>query len=259
MQERPGVTGAGPFWPLGAVSGRASNAVMTNRQRAVVLTILLAAPIGSAMSRETPIRPAGPAVHLAFGAANAATYRDFSFDESLAPLIRASTSYRGFSASGWLTRSDHRSISEVFLAYSHKLPLVDVHVGYARTNVNPMHPAAFGSGRMVVSSNVSSTTQVDVTLDRWTGRDAGRLDGLALTRRLIEREAWTIDARASGSWWRRRTGDARGWSLRAMAERNLNAHWQVLGYAGYADGRTERPGEIVEGGVIAGLSIAWRH
>lgn len=227
-------------------------------QRTLVILALSFAPIGLAAARDTPTHPTGPAIEVALGLANEATYRDFRFDESLAPWARASVSYMGFSASGWMTHAEHRSIGELFLAYSHKLPLFDVHFGYARTIVDPMHPASFGSGRLVLSSNVSATTQVDFTLDRWTGSGAGRLDGLSVTRRVAETEAWTIDARASGSWWGRRTGDARAWSLRALGGRTLDAHWHLLGYAGYADGRTERPGEVVEDGFIAGLSIAWR-
>lgn len=222
---------------------------------AVVLLFLFGV-CASAFAHEPPLATLGPRVGVAIGAASRSNYRDLLLADQFASSLRASISNRGFSASGWLSRSSGGDSSEVLLSYSHKLPLVDIHVGYAHTNVDALHAHSFGSARLTLSTNVSARTQVDMTFDRFTD-GAGELSSISYTRHLLERGKWSLDMRAGATWWNRSSGDAEAWSVRTLSRRVLRPHWELDIYAGFASGRSSALNEAIEDGVIAGLGITW--
>lgn len=209
-----------------------------------------------AFAHEPSRVPLGPRGAIAIGTSSRLSYRDFLLDDQYSSSLRASISSRGFSASGWVSRSSDGDSSEVLLGYSHKLPLVDIHIGYARTNVDALHGHSFGSGRLTLSSNVSDRTQIDMTFDRFTD-GAGELNSISVTRHLLEHSKWSVDMRAGATWWNLSAGDAEAWSVRALSRRALKPRWELDVYAGFASGRSSVMHETIEDGFIAGFGITW--
>jgi hypothetical protein len=232
------------------------------RSRAVAAVAILTPFLFPALcsGRDTPLAPLGIQVRGALGEANSLSFRDFIVAKESAPWATFSVSHRGFSLSAWgsVGAEDGKVVSEVFASYSHKLPLIDLHLGVARVSIPSLREKSPLAGRLVLSSNVSSSKTIDLTFDH-SLEGGGTTYGGAITFALIQGEAWLLDARAGATFMNDPDFKGDGWSLRLLASRRLASGVRPTAFLGYSEGSTRRrrSPEIADG-VIAGFSLTFR-
>jgi len=226
------------------------------------ITIITAAAIAcashSVFARDTPLEPTGPQIRTAAGVTSTFGFRDLVLDDGWSPWSRVSLSYLGFSVSAWGTAraQSPRSAecSEMFAAYGRKLPFVDFHVGAARsvTHIGQIGPMT--AARFVAATNVSDTWLAEMAIDRSVRGDRTLITA-AFTRSVLHRRQWTVDARASGTWWKDPTDRVNGWSVRLLGSRPIGAATRLVPYFGYTS--TARP-DSSRGRMVAGISVAFQ-
>jgi hypothetical protein len=226
------------------------------------LTIFLALVLTQpAFARDTPTTPVGPQIRTAVGVASLLSLRDLIIDEGVSPWANVSLSYRGFSISGWGSASDSGKgqASEAFISYSYKLPLLDLHAGLVRTSVNSMELRSMTAVRITLSTNVSTRIAADASIDHEIGEGDAVVTSLALTSAILQAREWNVDARVSATSWEAERNSADGWTVRAIAARQLKDHSRLVIYLGYGDTRDHATsGRSSRNALIAGVSISLR-
>lgn len=193
---------------------------------------------------------------LGFGSA----YRDLLFKEKVIARLGVTATYRGLSLSGFTEQrsgAEAARVSELAVTYSHKLPLIDAHVGLVHWDLTGPLQFASTDLRLVMSSNTLSRTKVVVSLDkRFSGH--GRTAGLEVSHLLWQRGANQIDVRVSGTDWKHNQLDGHGYSARLIARRTTGEATALHYHVGYVSSRAEGPlFAMKNAALVAGLNYVW--
>ena len=141
-----------------------------------------------------------PGVRLEAGAgiSSVSEYRDIVLARSSSAHAFAGIAYYGFSASMWAS-SGAVDWHEFALAYSHKFPLVDVHLSYVNTRLGNGINWGRDTVRLSVSNNLSADTHVLAFIERPLGHNGRHGYSAVLTQRLGNVGPVDIAFRASTS------------------------------------------------------------
>lgn len=214
----------------------------------------------AAAARDTPLQPLGVQVRGVVGVSSALVYRDLVLKEGTSPWGNFLVSGHGVSLSGWASvdSESQETVSELFLAYSHKLPVIDLHVGLSRPSIPTIRDDDALAGRVTVSSNNSTRVVADFSLDRFFHGSESLLSG-SVTVALIRRERWLVDARAGMTTCARSGEDLEGWSARLLAAYRPAHGPRLTAYLGYAETTSDdKRSTLIDDGFISGLSLGFR-
>jgi hypothetical protein len=204
--------------------------------------------------------PLGPHFFASASTGGPLNYRDIILSTAPSASETVGATYGGFSVSFWngtdLTDSGNHAF-EALGTYSHKLPLVDLHLGgyWCSTSGSLDHRS---SGiRFSATSNTFRSAEIGLTFDQsFNGRD--RTLGASGTKSVYHKGAVTVDLKASGTHWNYSGFSAGGISGRVMITDQLSKHAAIHFFLGGIGSRVTRSeGQQSKGALIAGATISW--
>lgn len=168
------------------------------------------------------VQEPGSNIEFGGGVVSRLEYRDLFIGSQAGLTAYLGAAQGGFSASLWIAKAGSEPTAhEAFLAYSHKLPWVDVHVGY----VNFRLPEQFGGGddalRVSITNNLSHHTHVELLFDSPLG-DGRRSRSLSLAHIFGTASGVEVGVRASTSVWNVDGHHLNGTSVRLLARTGLS-------------------------------------
>lgn len=189
---------------------------------------LSAACLSSAAIAQLNIPEPGAHVEAGAGISSVSEYRDVVLGRSASAHAFAGISYYGFSASAW-TSSGTFGWHELALAYSHKFPLVDIHLSYVNTRLGNGINWGRDTARLSVSNNLSTGTHLLVFVEQPLGRNGRHGYSAVLTQRLGTVGPVDIAFRASTSAVRTPVLRSEGASLKLLASgaAGSNVRWDA--------------------------------
>jgi hypothetical protein len=202
----------------------------------------------------------GPHFVIAPGLGAVTEYRDLLLKRDASLRLGVTATFRGFTLSGFAENSMHSPASrasELSATYSHKLPLVDAHLGLVTCDVLGNSEMSCGDVRVSFSSNSLPKTKMNFTFDASpSGR--GQTFDLGISQQVWRMESHLIDVRLSGTRWDRKNSDANGWSIRLIGVRALDTSMSLHYHLGYISSRikTSNSAEHADG-VVGGLNVVW--
>jgi hypothetical protein len=207
-------------------------------------TFLLASLCGLAAGQVIDVQTPGAYIQLVAGISQANIYRDILLAPDPAISVGAAIAQRGISASFWTSKSPHSNQTfEFLLNYSHKLPLVDVHIGYAITDLPPAQPAIQHAVRLALTNNLSQKAMIDLTVDKGVAGGDYALSS-AFSYRFGSYRNVDFAGRASISRWHLEHGDRNTHGFQILARRFLKNGQEL--HIGIVTGRSRsarRPAE----------------
>lgn len=191
------------------------------------------------------VSPIGTRTEIVAGIASRSEYRDFLLRRSATVYAAASIAAHGFSASAWISGD---SVSEMLVGYSHKLPVVDLHIAYVVANA----PHGLGGQflRIRAVNNNSRGTVVSFSGD-WP-KDGPPIVNLQGVHELAQVRSTRIALAASVT--RVGTESRSSGSLRLLASTLLHPHTRLDLNAGYL--RAQAVPDASGKGPIVGISLS---
>jgi hypothetical protein len=203
--------------------------------------------------------PLGPHVFASANLASPLEYRDILLSSSPAASFTLGGTYRGFAVSLWHANdlsSGKNDATELFGSYSHKLPLVDLHVGAVWCSVSGRVGSCQGSARISLSSNKIRNTLLALKIDQ-SFTSPSRILNVSVTHKIYSARGISVAVRASGTYWDYPQA-AKGFSVRAMAAKQLPDNLTINVFAGLIESRTRRGGVgNTTGAPIVGTGLSW--
>lgn len=202
----------------------------------------------------------GPHFVIAPGFGVSTEYRDLLLRNAASARLGLTATYRGFSLSGFAESSltsPSAKASEIAATYSHKLPYIDAHFGFAACDLSGAVNGSCGGLRIAASTNSLPYTKVDITVDASpSGR--GHTTSLGLAQQVWRSGPHQVDLRVSGTRWDWDATDASGWSVRAIGRYQIDQATSVHYHVGYISSRIEQSGTTSRpDGALAGLNFVW--
>lgn len=157
-----------------------------------------AACFSSVGTAQLNIPEPGARLEAGAGISSVSEYRDIVLARSSSAHAFVGVSYYGFSASIWAS-SGAFDWHELVLAYSHKFPLVDIHLSYVNTRLGNDINWGRDTARLSVSNNLSTGTHVLAFIERPLGHNGRHGYSAVLTQRLGNVGLVDIALRASAS------------------------------------------------------------
>ncbi len=233
---------------------------------AMILCLLLSAvPSHAASSPDTAtptqnLNDLPPHVTLTAGASSVLEYRDLLLKSAISGALGTTATYRGFtfSAFGAQPFSSGRTLAtELVASYSHKLPLVDLHLGAVYCRIDRPTTTECADVRVAFSTNTFRTTRVDLSADV-SPFGKGHIISLGLTQQIKETESWILELKGSVTSWNRNNFDANGWSVRLQGVYQINHTLGIHSHLGFLQSWVTNPGVRDESdGVIAAVNAVW--
>lgn len=202
----------------------------------------------------------GPHFIIAPGIGVSTEYRDLLLRNTASARLGLTATYRGFSLSGFAESSltsPSAKASEITATYSHKLPFIDAHFGFAVCDLSGAVSGSCGGLRLAASTNSLPYIKVDITVDAsLSGR--GYTTSLGLAHQLWRSGANQVDLRVSGTRWDWDFTDASGWSIRAIGRYQIDQITSIHYHVGYVSSMIEQSGTASRpDGALAGLNLVW--
>lgn len=175
-----------------------------------------------AHGQELDVQAPGPAVRLQGGLSTDLVYRDVVLSRDAAVFAFGGIAHNGFALSLWTAQAGSRAkASELLLAYSYKLPLLDVHAGYTYVRLSDAWDVGGGAWRVGATTNGSSDTEAELLYDRATN------GGYRSTRARITQTFWTkgplaLAAQIGASRSTIPAGTAKGLSIALLVSRRIS-------------------------------------
>ena len=235
-------------------------------QTAMSLCLLLSAVPGQASSPHVTATPPAhindlpPHVTVSSGASSVLEYRDLLLKSALSGNLATTATYRGFTLSAFGAQpfsSGRTFATELVASYSHKLPLVDFHLGAVYCRIDRPTTTECADVRVALSTNTFRTTRVDLSADV-SPFGKGHIISLGLTQQIKETESWILELKGSVTSWNRNNFDANGWSVRLQGVYQINHTLGIHSHLGFLQSCVTNPGVRDESnGVIAGVNAVW--
>jgi len=169
-------------------------------------------------------------------------YRDLLLKTSFSARIGATVTYRGWSFSGSVDQSTSSSATqatEVLATYSHKLPLVDVHIGVVNARIDGIFSGGCSAASLSASSNSFLSTKLDFTLqDDFSG--TCRSAALGASQLVWQRGVHQIDLRGSVNTWKTNALKTDGWSVRFIGRTQFDSIQSLHYHIGYIDSNLQK-------------------
>jgi hypothetical protein len=209
---------------------------------------MAAAAVSRAAIAQIDVQAPGVHVEASAGIAARSEYRDFILQTGSSAFVAGSVAARGFSASVW-SASGAAEWREALVGYSHKLPIVDVHLAYVSSK------APYGLGgdfaRIALTSNNSESTVVSITTDLQHGGAA--LTNVRATHAFATNAPFQLAISASATRARLGADTKVGRSVRFHLAHSFGDGARLNAHAGYVSGQANPAAP--SHGAVYGVSI----
>lgn len=211
----------------------------------VVCALPLIAPSLALAQADAPPRnylDLGPHFVIAPGFGVITEYRDLLLQKAASARIGATATYRGWSFSGVMDQSLKSSstrASEFGATYSHKLPVVDLHLGIVHADVDGPFADKCTAASLGMSTNALDSTKIDFAVQSDFSADC-RAATFGIAREIWKRGAQQIDVKASANSWKTDSLSTSGWSIRAIGRWQIDVRESIHYHAGYISSKLEQ-------------------
>ena len=230
----------------------------SSRVRRMFSLLLISTCTSTTFAQDIDVQDPHPIVQIAVGGFSALEYRDILLSRHAAATMGIAVSARGFSLSIWNGSTDgHGRVTETLLAYSHKLPVVDLHVGIAACSTSMVRISCRNTGRLSLTTNNSHSTVVEATIDEALS-GSGHITSASIVRNLGQLGSVEWSARASAHQWRLANESANGGSVRLIGVKRLNNGPDIHFNLGYVDSQITRSTTVGSRGASAGITFLWQ-
>lgn len=203
--------------------------------------------------------PVGPHFFASATFESPLEYHDVLISSAPAASFTVGATYRGFALSVWHANdlsSAGSNATEAFASYSHKLPLVDLHVGAVWCSVSGRIESCKAGARVSLSSNTFRNTLMSITVDQ-SFTNSSRIFNVAVTQKVYSTHGIRFDVRAGATYWDY-PRSAKGVSARLMAAKQIRENLTVHLFAGLIESCTTNvTGCNRIGAPIVGSSLSW--
>jgi hypothetical protein len=204
--------------------------------------------------------PLGPHVFASVSFESPLEYRDILLSSPVSANFAFAGTYRGFSVSVWHANdlsSTASAATEFYAAYSHKLPIVDFHVGVVSCSVSGRLNSCSNSARFSISSNSLRNTNLVFKLDQ-SFSNANRIFNLAGAHTIYAKNGLRLDVRLSGTHWNYAQFSANGFTARAIIGKKLRDNLGANFFVGLIESEISRNRTTSRvGAPILGSSLSW--
>lgn len=231
------------------------------RSRLSTLAIAFILTASAVFAQSTGYLPTGPHFYAGAGAGGGLEYRNLLLGRPPSATFAAGATFRGLSVSAWqgldLTSTAHKA-TEVLGAYSHKLPLVDIHLGALWCRTDGGIGTCRSAARLGLTTNVGRKSSTEFLFDK--AFEGGRVFTLSGRRELWRNEATKVywDMSASNINYGEITGH--GLTGRLVVSQEIASSTHIDFFWGGAFSRSKTmTRNTVGNGLLVGATLWWSH
>ncbi len=230
--------------------------------RLVIILYLVGPSQASAQADAPPhdYKDLGSHFIIAPGFSSATEFRDILLQKSVSIRLAGTATYRGWSLSGAMDQrfqSDKTRAYELLATYSHKLPYMDMHIGFVHARIDGNYSSGCTAANLTASSNSLSTTKVDLTIQNNLSGSC-RMVSLGASQVIWRNSLHQVDFRASASSWKTDILKTDGWSIRLMGRSQLDAQQSLHYHVGYIESiLSQGTVQSRPSGATVGINYVW--